>query len=283
MMVEARENLKECLSNFRAEVASAGLTDLFTEAWFQGVEGQILSWDGKSIFSMHRQTLFISYVQSLGEKPSLIDEIRKMRDHLDSSPKAAVVRNRLKALAGDTANAIGVLFELRSLLPLMSPPNELVDFQPKLPDSQNRAEALVRIAGHESYVEATIFTKSDPSASASGAFWFDPGEKQEKEGAALCGKIMEKAEQCENADKPVVAFIAEGLVTTGLTLGRDPRAWAISEVARRGGAPSLSAIVFSKDIYCTSMELSKNVNARHPLPWEAWEWLEQKCAEGWRT
>jgi hypothetical protein len=280
--MEAREHLKQHLASFRAEVTSAGLTDLFTETWFQGVQEQINAWDRVSIFTMHRQTLFISYVQSLGGEPSLIEEICQVRDRLGASPKTAVVRNRLKALAGDTANAIGALFELRSLVPLITPPNELVEFQPKFPGSQSKAEALVRIAGHESYVEATIFTKSDPSTAASGAFWFDPGEQQVREGVALACKITEEASQCDDADRPVVAFVAEGLVTTGLTLDRDPRSWAMSEVARRGSAPSLSAILFSKDIYCTSMELVRNANARHPLAPDVWDWLQEKCAEGWR-
>ena len=112
----------------------------------------------------------------------------------------------------------------------------MVELQPKFGSSGNKAEALVRVDGQDVYVEASVFTGLDDSFHATQAFAFDPAEQQVKEGSALRNKILEKAQQCGGADRPVVLFLAEGLVTTGLTLDRDPRSWAMSDVARNARA-----------------------------------------------
>ena len=177
---------------------------------------------------------------------------------------------------------MGALFELRVLAPLVAAPNRLIEYQPLVGDGNRRTEALVAVAGHELYVEATIFTRQDTSYLQRSAFWFDPAEQQAQEGAALRNKILEKALQCEGAGKPVLLFVAEGMVTTGLTFGRDPRHWAMAHLLPRGGAPSVSAAVFCKDVRCLCVEMHTNPHARLPIHANAIAWIDQRCRNAWR-
>jgi hypothetical protein len=137
------------------------------------------------------------------------------------------------------------------------------------------------VAGCELYVEATIFTKADPSIEKTGAFPFDPAEQQQSEGVALRDKVIGKGQQYSDAEKPALLLVAEGLVTTGLTMERDPRDWAMSHLGFRGGAPGISAVAFTKDTSFGRMALRVNRFATHPLPLSVVEWIEEKGRSGW--
>ena len=280
-MTHPRERYREYLERLRADVASEDLKDYFTNDWFVRLEGYIDAWDGKSTFKLDENTFFISYL-GLVDPSTLVREVREVLDLLsDASPKASVVRGRIRALTGDTANAVGGLFELRALVPLIKHPNSLIELQPKIGSSEKRAEALVEVAGQVIYVEATIFTRQDASWNRQGAFSYDLWEQLRIEGSALRNKILEKAEQTIGAEKPVVLFVAEGMVTTGLTIDHDPRAWALADVVRHGGAPSISAVIFAKDAYCSKAVFYRNESARNPLDENAISWFGSQCANGW--
>lgn len=267
---------RQKLNQTRDEVNHYGLDQFFTTKWFESVEKSIEEWDGQADFSLDKNTFFISYIQ--GDDRSILREIRAILDVLQQTPKAAIVRQRIKSLAGDTANAVGGLFELLAIYPLILSPNELIEFEPKIGITERKAEVLVKIAGDELYIEAAIFTKKDPAFEHPEGSWFDPVEQQQSEGATLRGKILEKGEQYCAADKPALLFIAEGMVTTGLTLGRDPREWAMSHL--NSGGSGIAAVAFAKNCFCESVDLRLNPNAMHPLPQQAIEFIEAK-AQSW--
>ena len=265
--------MRKRVSELQSRVVDLHLEQYFPASWFDRLGQRIDEWDGQSIFTLHENTFFISYMQDASGGQELLRTVRAALDELErQSPKAAAIRRRAGSLAGDTANAIGGLFELLVLHPLISAPNALVEYEPKIGSSDSRSEALVRVAGHNLYIEAAIFTKSDESFSKTGAFSFDPSQQELQEGSVLRGRIEEKARQYEHADKPAVLFIAEGTVTTGLALEGDPRTWAMNRVA----APGISAVAFAKDCFCGSVDLRTNQNAEHELPDPVRAWIENR-------
>lgn len=70
-----------------------------------------------------------------------------------------------------------------------------MELEPKIETAKSKAEALVRVAGEEIYVEAKVFTRKDPAFEATDGFWFDPAEQTRSESAVLLRKITDKAEQ----------------------------------------------------------------------------------------
>jgi hypothetical protein len=279
-MEDDKSHYMEFLDSMKSQVEKYELSNVFDLEWFTDVETHLDLWDWSSPLTMDHRTFFISYIQSLDSERDLVDDLGAVIALLRESDKPAIAKKRLRSLGGDTANAIGALFELLAISPLILPPNECIEIEPRIGTSQKKSEVLAKVAGQDIYLEATIFTKVDPSYQWQEARSFNPEEQLQIEGSAIKNKVLDKAQQYQYADKPVVLFIAEGLVTTGLTLGRDSRQWAMSQLGK--GAVGISAIGFADNIFCDSVDFRINPCNSHPISEDVVHEIARLNSMGWR-
>lgn len=274
----------ELLAEFESEVQRYCLTAFLRPDWFAAVRRSILAWDETQILQLDDHTLFITYLQERDEGRSLPQQIRLTLDCLNAqSSKAARIRQRIQSMAGDFTQVAGAFFELCALYPLVTPPNELVDFEPIVPGSQRRAEALVKVAGHEVYIEATAFTRVARFFNADAPFWFDPDEVARHEAYVLNQKIAAKAEQLIGATRPVFLFVATGMALTDLALFEDPMEAAVTLFTASSPGRPISAIAFARNHLCEGLEIHEVPTADHPLPAVVADWIRQRARTGWRA
>lgn len=261
----------------RAEVKKYDFTQFFPNEWFDRVQKDIDTWDRTKLFQS--SVPFIVYCNDLREGRSLILDLRKVYDILAQSPKKRAVKHRFECLFKED-QSLGAIFELFAIYPLITSPNELIEFDPKIGSSNNRSEVLARVAGCDLYVEASVFTKRDDKFESTEVFNFDPLEVEIKEGETIIEKIVSKAEQYVEADKPVILFIAEEMATTGLSLN-DLRESVVEQVG--AAVPNLSAFVFSSGCRCSDMEMKGNPRSVYSLPQTTWAELNRVIRQGWRN
>ena len=269
-----RSGYREELERLRAEVQRNDLSAVFTDEWFERISRVLAAWDGEGILSSRHCVTFFRMISHRIEGKSLVEKIRQLTDQLmANSPKKNLVKQRIRSLAAEDAeNTVGALFEMTVLLPLFSSGSRLLEFQPLIPNSTSRAEALMEIGGQAIYVEATTFTKYDKRILEPRAF--DPVAEREHGAARVAAKVREKAAQLDGADRPVVLFVALA-IDIEMGAAKD----GISEVITSGAVDNLSAIVVARDIEASTIYLYDIPSARYPLSSPARDLIQLSFAD----
>jgi hypothetical protein len=269
LFVEVRQFYLEQLSLFAHRLHELDLGYLFTPEWVAGIREDIGAWTAEDFFGTERTIPFITF---LHDDDFLDDLAQKIANLHSQSDMAKRIRQRIQQLTRThSGNVLGALFEINAVAPLISQPNELLELEPYLPDKKHRAEARIRVAGIELFVECAVLTAANPDFLHEEVFYYSSDGPARK----IQDRLSAKATQLASTDLPV-------LLCFGLEIGYefDAPQRAVREFYADSLARTISGICIADSFRCRRVTYFPNPSPQIFLPSEVEAWIQAR-AETW--
>lgn len=266
---EMRQFYLDELGDFEREVNALSLDALFTPEWLAGVRADISSWMGDDSFGSPNHAPFVAFFQDKVDGRAFLQDVSQRILTLQTQTEMTRrLRRRIEKLASSNLpNVLGALFELNALSPIVTPPNELIEIEPVLPDGAKRAEARVRVQGDELLVECTVLASIDPRLFNPAGFWYRPDEFARK----LQPKLEKKAAQLSSASAPTLLFVARNL-----SYDNEAIALAVGGLFSAPCGSAIGAVLIGDSFRCSVVRLLVNGGATNPVPEEVIDWIRAR-------
>ncbi len=195
-----KQNLRGGLKRFMGVVnRSSFLHYAFDQKWKKEVAELISKYDGLKGFGTDSHTIFIGFIQEERREYNFLEKIDLYISKIyQITHRKAILLSKIKKLRAHLSNYLGTAFELMVVGPWVLK-GYVEDYEPIIPSSGKRAEALVNVDGFKFLLEATT-SQTGRALDQGGAF--DPRDSAK----SIASKLFSKVEQLKQMDLPIFIF-----------------------------------------------------------------------------